>query len=133
MSSGQTLAIIWRSPYVRRAPQHVLRGAARGLEIATLRAIGFGALPVLLSVMIEALLGPIGRPVSRFTGPGCSSTDQRQHAGGAFAQVVFPIDCHPGPHNIKARLGLHQRPAGRLSFSRMRAARLPGGRPLRSA
>ena len=28
---------------------------ARGLEIATLRAIGFGALPVLLSVMIEAL------------------------------------------------------------------------------
>jgi putative ABC transport system permease protein len=30
--------------------------AARGKEIATLRAIGFGGLPVLVSVMIEALL-----------------------------------------------------------------------------
>ena len=35
--------------------------AARGLEIATLRAIGFGAVPVLLSVMIEALLLVVAR------------------------------------------------------------------------
>jgi putative ABC transport system permease protein len=62
--------------------------AARGLEIATLRAIGFGALPVLLSVMIEALLlsllgGIIGASLAWlfFNGHSVSTL------GGAFAQV----------------------------------------------
>ena len=66
--------------------------AARGLEIATLRAIGFGALPVLLSVMIEALLlsllgGVIGAALAWlfFNGHSVSTL------GGGFAQVVFQL------------------------------------------
>jgi putative ABC transport system permease protein len=66
--------------------------AARGLEIATLRAIGFGAFPVLLSVMIEALLlsllgGLIGASLAWlfFNGHSVSTL------GGAFAQVVFQL------------------------------------------
>ena len=66
--------------------------AARGLEIATLRAIGFGAVPVLLSVMIEALLlsllgGVIGASLAWlfFNGHSVSTL------GGAFAQVVFQL------------------------------------------
>jgi putative ABC transport system permease protein len=66
--------------------------AARGLEIATLRAIGFGALPVLLSVMIEALLlsllgGLIGASLAWlfFNGHSVSTL------GGAFAQVVLQL------------------------------------------
>jgi len=65
---------------------------ARGLEIATLRAIGFGALPVLLSVMIEALVlsllgGIIGAALAWlfFNGHSVSTL------GGAFAQVVFKL------------------------------------------
>src|SRR6202789_1280980 len=70
--------------------------AARGLEIATLRAIGFGALPVLLSVMIEALLlaligGIIGASLAWlfFNGHSVSTL------GGAFAQVVFELTVTP--------------------------------------
>jgi len=65
---------------------------ARGLEIATLRAIGFGALPVLLSVMVEALAlsllgGIIGASLAWlfFNGHSVSTL------GGAFAQVVFQV------------------------------------------
>jgi putative ABC transport system permease protein len=66
--------------------------AARGQEIATLRAIGFGALAVLLSVMIEALFlallgGIIGASLAWlfFNGHTVSTL------GGAFAQVVFQL------------------------------------------
>ncbi|HEX4241808.1 MAG TPA: ABC transporter permease [Steroidobacteraceae bacterium] len=66
--------------------------AARGLEIATLRAIGFGALPVLLSVMAESLLlallgGVMGASLAWlfFNGHSVSTL------GGAFAQVVFKL------------------------------------------
>src|SRR5450432_1345656 len=66
--------------------------AARGMEIATLRAIGFGAWPVLLSVMIEALLlsllgGVIGAMLAWlfFNGHSVSTL------GGGFAQVVFQL------------------------------------------
>jgi putative ABC transport system permease protein len=66
--------------------------AARGMEIATLRAIGFGAFPVLLSVMFEALLlsllgGIIGASLAwlMFNGHSVSTL------GGAFAQVVFKL------------------------------------------
>jgi putative ABC transport system permease protein len=66
--------------------------AARGMEIATLRAIGFNAFPVLLSVMFEALLlsllgGLIGAGLAwvLFNGHTVSTL------GGAFAQVVFKL------------------------------------------
>jgi len=66
--------------------------AARGLEIATLRAIGFGGLPVLLSVMLEALLlsllgGIIGAALAWLVFNGHSVST----LGGAFAQVVFKL------------------------------------------
>jgi len=66
--------------------------SARALEIATLRAIGFGAAPVLLSVVIEALAlsllgGIIGASLAWvfFNGHSVSTL------GGAFAQVVFQL------------------------------------------
>jgi putative ABC transport system permease protein len=66
--------------------------AARGLEIATLRAIGFGAFPVLFGVMIESLLlsllgGVIGAALAWmfFNGHTVSTL------GAAFAQVVFQL------------------------------------------
>jgi putative ABC transport system permease protein len=65
---------------------------ARSLEIATLRALGFGALPILGSVMIEALAlsllgGIIGASLAWlfFNGHSVSTL------GGAFAQVVFQL------------------------------------------
>jgi putative ABC transport system permease protein len=66
--------------------------AARAMEIATLRAIGFGAVPILLSVMIEALAlsllgGLIGASLAWlfFNGHSVSTL------GGAFAQIVFQL------------------------------------------
>jgi putative ABC transport system permease protein len=65
---------------------------ARSLEIATLRATGFGALPVLTSVMMEALAlsvlgGLLGAAIAWwfFNGHTVSTL------GGAFAQVVFQV------------------------------------------
>ncbi|MDE2150631.1 MAG: ABC transporter permease [Gammaproteobacteria bacterium] len=70
--------------------------AARSLEIATLRAIGFSALPVLASVMIEALAlsllgGVLGAALAWlfFNGNSVSTL------GAAFAQVVFRLDVSP--------------------------------------
>ena len=66
--------------------------AARGLEIATLRAIGFDASAVLMSVMVEALLlsllgGLIGAGLAWafFNGHSVSTL------GAGFAQVVFQL------------------------------------------
>ena len=66
--------------------------AARGMEIATLRAIGFGAFPVLFGVIIESLLlallgGVIGAVLAWvfFNGHTVSTL------GAAFAQVVFQL------------------------------------------
>jgi putative ABC transport system permease protein len=66
--------------------------AARGQEIATLRAIGFGALPVLVSVMLESLFlsllgGVLGAALAWlfFNGHTVSTL------GSNFAQVVFNL------------------------------------------
>jgi putative ABC transport system permease protein len=66
--------------------------AARSVEIATLRAIGFGGMPVLLSVMIEALAlsllgGILGAALAWFFFNGHSVST----LGAAFAQVVFQL------------------------------------------
>jgi putative ABC transport system permease protein len=70
--------------------------AVRGRELATLRAIGFKPLPLVLSVMTEALLlsllgGLIGAVVAwvLFNGNTVSTL------GGAFAQVVFKLSVSP--------------------------------------
>jgi putative ABC transport system permease protein len=90
---GKTVAIIMAIGAMFGALNSMYSAvAARGLEIATLRAIGFGALPVLLSVMTEALLlsligGIIGASLAWlfFNGHSVSTL------GGAFAQVVFQL------------------------------------------
>jgi putative ABC transport system permease protein len=90
---GKTVAIIMAIGAMFGALNSMYSAvAARGLEIATLRAIGFGALPVLLSVMIEAVLlsllgGVIGASLAWlfFNGHSVSTL------GGAFAQVVFQL------------------------------------------
>jgi putative ABC transport system permease protein len=107
--------------------------AARGLEIATLRAIGFGALPVLLSVMIEALLlaligGVIGASLAWlfFNGHSVSTL------GGAFAQVVFELTVTP---TLIATGVVWACVIGLLGglFPALRAARLPVAEALRAA
>jgi putative ABC transport system permease protein len=107
--------------------------AARALEIATLRAIGFGAAAVLLSVMIEALVlsllgGIIGAALAWifFNGHSVSTL------GGAFAQVVFQLTVTRGliiTGIIWACL------IGLLGgfFPALRAARLPVADALRAA
>jgi len=107
--------------------------AARGMEIATLRAIGFGAFPVLLSVMIEALLlsligGVIGAAVAWlfFNGNSVSTL------GGAFAQVVFQLTVTRALVVTGIIWALLIGLFGGL-FPALRAARLPVAEALRAA
>ena len=70
--------------------------AARGKEIATLRAIGFGGLPVLVSVMIEALLlallgGVLGAAIAYVLFNNMTVSTM----GQTFTQVVFDFKVTP--------------------------------------
>jgi putative ABC transport system permease protein len=70
--------------------------AARGKEIATLRAIGFGGLPVLVSVMIEALLlalvgGSLGAVIAYVLFNNMTVSTM----GQTFTQVVFNLRVTP--------------------------------------
>ena len=70
--------------------------AARGKEIATLRAIGFGGLPVLVSVMIESLLlalvgGVLGALIAYLLFNNLSVSTLGQN----FTQVVFAFKVTP--------------------------------------
>jgi putative ABC transport system permease protein len=106
---------------------------ARALEIATLRAIGFGAAPVMLSVIVEALAlallgGVIGAAIAWliFNGHSVSTL------GAAFSQVVFKLTVTRGlivTGIIWACL------IGLLGgfFPALRAARLPVAEALRAA
>jgi putative ABC transport system permease protein len=72
--------------------------AARGTEIATLRAMGFGGLPVAVSVIIEALLlglvgGAIGALVAycAFDGLQTSTINYQSFTQVSFAFSVTPV------------------------------------------
>lgn len=70
--------------------------ASRGKEIATLRAIGFGGLPVLVSVMIEALLlalvgGMLGAVIAYVLFNNLTVSTLGQN----FTQVVFNFKVTP--------------------------------------
>ena len=106
--------------------------ASRILDMATLRAIGFGGLPVLLAVMLESLLlaflgGALGAAVSWlfFNGHSVSTL------GGAFAQVVFALTVTRG---LIITGVLWACVIGLLGgfFPALRAARLPVAEALRS-
>jgi putative ABC transport system permease protein len=70
--------------------------AARGKEIATLRAIGFGGMPVVASVMIEALVlaligGALGATIAYLLFNNFSVST----LGQSFTQVVFAFKVTP--------------------------------------
>jgi putative ABC transport system permease protein len=70
--------------------------ATRSKEIATLRAIGFGGLPVLVSVMIEALFlalvgGLLGASIAYVLFNNLSVST----LGQSFTQVVFSFKITP--------------------------------------
>jgi putative ABC transport system permease protein len=72
--------------------------ASRQVEIATLRAIGFGGLPVVVSVMIEALLlaavgGAIGGGLAWLYCDGASLSTLNFNT---FSQVAFAFRVTPG-------------------------------------
>lgn len=71
--------------------------ATRSREIATLRAIGFGGLPVVISVMIEALLlallgGLLGAALAYFIFNGYTVSTLN---GASFSQVAFDFRVTP--------------------------------------
>jgi putative ABC transport system permease protein len=107
--------------------------AARGLEIATLRAIGFKAAPVLFAVMSESMIialvgGLLGSAAAwlLFNGHSVSTL------GGAFAQVVFKITVTPALVTLGLIWACFIGLLGGL-FPAVRAARLPIAEALRAA
>ena len=106
--------------------------SARSREIATLRALGFGSSPIILSVMAESLvLALIGGTTGgiaaylAFDGFQASTINWQTFSQVAFAFTGLPGAPRPGRHPR----GGH-RPLGGL-FPAIRAARLPIAAPLR--
>lgn len=70
--------------------------AARAREIATLRALGFGALPVLVSVMIEAIaLSLVGGVLGALIAYVLFNNISVSTLGANFTQVVFAFKVTP--------------------------------------
>jgi putative ABC transport system permease protein len=100
--------------------------ASRQVEIATLRAIGFGGLPVVVSVMIEALLlallgGAAGGALAYLYCDGASLSTLNFNT---FSQVAFDLRVTPALLARGLAWGLVIGAAGGL-FPAARAARLP--------
>lgn len=71
--------------------------ATRTREIATLRAIGFGAFPVLVSVMIEAIvLAFVGGAIGAFIAWALFDNLSVSTLGQSFTQVVFAFQVSIG-------------------------------------
>jgi len=67
--------------------------SARTVEIATLRAIGFGAAPILISVFVEALvLSLMGAVLGAFLAWLFFSGNAINSLSGNFTQVVFHLE-----------------------------------------
>lgn len=106
---------------------------ARAREVATLRAIGFGATPVLVSVVLEAMLlallgGALGALVAwlLFHDYAVSTL------GANFSQVVFRFDVSPALLGTGVRWALAIGLIGGL-LPAVRAARLPVTTALRES
>jgi putative ABC transport system permease protein len=99
--------------------------SSRSREIATLRAIGFGAVPVVVSVFVEALLlavigGTLGALVAWLLFNG-HSVDTRLGFGG---QLIFDLAVTPGLVTLGIVWAFVIGLIGGL-FPALRAARLP--------
>jgi len=99
--------------------------ATRSREIATLRAIGFGGLPVVVAVMLETMLlallgGILGAGIAWLVFNGYSAST----LGNNFSQVVFQFKVDPALmwSGLKWALGIGL--VGGL-FPALRAARMP--------
>jgi putative ABC transport system permease protein len=106
--------------------------SARTREIGTLRALGFGALPVIASVMAESLLlsllgGTLGALVAYFVFNGYAVST----LGGGFTQVAFEFAVTPGLVVLGMLLSLLIGFIGGLAPA-IRAARLPVTAALRA-
>jgi putative ABC transport system permease protein len=104
----------------------------RGKEIATLRALGFGPFPVLVSTIIESTLlaligGLLGGLLALliFNGFQVSTLN-----GASFSQVVFDFAVTPDLLGDGLRVALVIGVVGGL-FPAIRAARLPVAQALR--
>jgi putative ABC transport system permease protein len=99
--------------------------SARRLEIATLRAIGFGAGAVVTSIFVEAmLLALAGGVLGSFLAWAFFDGNVVSTLGGNFTQLVFPLTVTTG----LVALGISWACAIGLigaSFPALRAARLP--------
>ena len=85
--------------------------STRSREIATLRAIGFGPVPVVVSVFVEALLlaligGAIGALIAWLLFNG-HSVDTL--GGGFGGQLIFDLAVTPAPGGARHHLGLRHR------------------------
>ena len=99
--------------------------SARAVEIATLRALGFGATPVVISVFVEALLlslagGVIGAALAWFFFNG----DAANTLSGNFTQLVFHLTIGPSIIILGILWACAIGMIGSL-FPAIRAARLP--------
>lgn len=108
--------------------------ASRAREIATLRAIGFQGLPVVVAVLLETMLlaligGLVGAAIAwlMFNGRGASTL-----AGGAVGKLSFELLVTPALMGAGLKWALAIGFVGGL-FPAMRAARMPVTTALREA
>jgi putative ABC transport system permease protein len=99
--------------------------AARAVEIATLRAIGFGAFPAFVGTLIESLIlaaagGTIGAVTTFLLFDGFTAST----LGASFTQVVFSFKLSPALIAQGIGLALAVGAIGGL-FPAIRAARMP--------
>jgi putative ABC transport system permease protein len=106
--------------------------SARIVEIATLRAIGFGAFPVVFSVFAEAvLLALAGGLVGAFLAWLFFNGNTVSTLGGNFTQIVFPLRVSAGLLVLGVIWAVVIGILGGL-FPAIRAARLPIATALRA-
>jgi putative ABC transport system permease protein len=99
--------------------------AARAVEIATLRAIGFGGLPAFVGTLVESLVlavlgGAVGAIATYLIFDGFTAST----LGGNFTQVVFSFKLSPALVGQGVLLALVVGLIGGL-FPALRAARMP--------
>jgi putative ABC transport system permease protein len=106
--------------------------STRGKEIATLRALGFGATPVVISVFVEAVvLALIGAVIGAIAAWMFFDGHVVSTSGGGVAQIVFALTLTPGLMLVGVIWAFVIGLVGAL-FPAVRAARLPVATALRA-